>query len=133
MFGFRSLLEIIRFLQQQYAGSTSTTAWERYELNLSKLLTDRLEWDKKTQEVNEEYEKVKLQQEILSSRLKIVERLKDMLEQQIGSPDVESIMQRFSEDSQRTLSVSILKLINLKKDFTVHYKSLKNIIYILGL
>lgn len=111
---------MIRFLQQQYAGSTSTTAWERYELNLTKLMSDRLEWNQKTQEANEEREKVKLQQEILSSRLQIVERLKDMLEQQIGSPDVQSIMNRFSEDSQRTLSVSTKCAYNLKGNSTLY-------------
>ena len=99
-------MEVIRFMQQQYAGSTSTTAWERYESNLIKLLNEKLQWSKKSQENKDEHNKIKLQQEVLSKRLQIVEHLKDMLEEQIGSPDVQGIIQRFSEDSQRTLNVS---------------------------
>lgn len=97
----------MRFLQQQYAGSTSLTALERYETNLEKLIADREECQKMTREAKEESEKVNIQQEILSNRLQIVEQLKDILEQQIGSPDVQTLMQRFSEESQRFLSVSI--------------------------
>lgn len=96
---------MVRFLQQQYAGSTSTTALERYESNLSKFMTDRDEYSKAWQEVKEEREKVKLQQEILCNRLQIVEQLKNILEEQIGNPDVQNLMQRFSENSQRYLSV----------------------------
>ncbi|XP_043474631.1 centrosomal protein of 290 kDa isoform X2 [Leptopilina heterotoma] len=96
--------EIVRFLQQQYAGSTSLTALERYEKNLEKLIADREECQKMTREAKEESEKVNIQQEILSNRLQIVEQLKDILEQQIGSPDVQTLMQRFSEESQRFLS-----------------------------
>lgn len=117
---------MMRFLQRQYAGSTSLTALERYESNLTKLITDREECYKLSQEAKEENEKVKLQHEILSNRLQIVEQLKDILEQQIGSPDVQNLMQRFSEESQRFLSVIIYIFIyNKFKVINKHIRLIK--------
>lgn len=51
-------------------------------------------------------ENLKADQDMLTHRLLIVERLKDMLEQQIGSDDVQNIMKLFSIETRQTLSVS---------------------------
>jgi len=56
--------------------------------------------------VRECHEDIKCEQQLLSARLEIVERLKDILEQQIGAGSVQNIMEHFAETSQQTLSVS---------------------------
>lgn len=102
---YRDYVEIIHFLQYQYAGSTSLSAWERYESNLNKLNNDRNEVRELVLKINGQNENLKIQNETLTGRLKIVEELKNMLEQQIGSSDVQTIMQTFSNETRQTLSV----------------------------
>ncbi|XP_058789831.1 centrosomal protein cep290-like isoform X2 [Phymastichus coffea] len=102
----RRYIEIIDFLQHQYAGSTSLSAWERYEIKLNKLNNDRNEVKELILKINEQNENVKIQHETLTSRLQIVEELKNMLEQQIGSGDVQDIMQKFSSATRQTLMES---------------------------
>lgn len=97
--------DAIDFLRSQYAGSTSLTALQRFNETLKKTTADRVEIDKKVKEAEELRESAKLHQELLMDRLGIVERLRDLLEDQIGSYDLESIMQSFSENSQYTLNV----------------------------
>lgn len=85
---------------------------------LKNLVDSRAEIESKVKEANDLKESAKLQQELLTNRLEIVERLKDILEEQIGSSHVESMMQSFSEYSQYTLNVSkyyinIIKMINV--------------------
>ncbi|XP_008211366.1 centrosomal protein cep290 [Nasonia vitripennis] len=105
----RDYIEIIDFLQHQYAGSTSLSAWERYEASLNKLNNDRNEVKELISQINDQNENLKIQHETLTSRLQIVEQLKDMLEQQIGSNDVQDIMQRFTTESRQLLSESKYK------------------------
>ncbi|XP_015607794.1 centrosomal protein of 290 kDa isoform X2 [Cephus cinctus] len=100
----RSYIEIISYLQNQYAGSTSLSALERFNSKLKELMDDRAELDAKLKEAIKSSESLKLQQEILTNRLEVVERLKDILEQKIGSSDVQDLMHRFSENSQQTLN-----------------------------
>ncbi|KAF7992720.1 hypothetical protein HCN44_005064 [Aphidius gifuensis] len=101
---FKNYEEVIEFLQTQYAGSTSMTSLERYENMLQSLMTDRNEISANLKNAKKSSESANIQQETLTNRLEIVERLKDILEQQIGSPDVQSIMNRFSENSQKDLN-----------------------------
>lgn len=82
------------------------SAWERYEASLNKLNNDRNEAKELIAKINDQNENIKIQYETLTSRLKIVEQLKDMLEQQIGSSDVQDIMQRFSNETKQILAVS---------------------------
>lgn len=73
-----------------------------------KLKDERQSVDSELKTAKECHESAKLQQETLTNRLQIVDSLKDILEQQIGSNNVQDIMQRFSEYSQYTLNVCIL-------------------------
>lgn len=102
---YRDYIEIIDFLQYQYAGSTSLSAWERYETSLNKLNNDQNEVKELITQINDQNEKLKMQHEMLTNRLQIVEQLKDMLEQQIGSDDVQDIMQRFASESRQLHAV----------------------------
>lgn len=104
---FKNYDGVIEFLQNQYVGSTPMTSLARYENILRQLTKEREEIGVKLRDAKEFGEGVKAQQETLANRLEIVDRLKDILEQQIGSPNVESIMHRFSENSQKDLSVRI--------------------------
>lgn len=79
----------------------------------AKLRDERQSIDSELKKSKECYENIKLQQEVLTSRLQIVESLKDILEQQIGSNSVHDIMQRFSEYSQYTLNVRSLYKYNI--------------------
>lgn len=92
-------------MQHQYAGSTSLSAWERYEAGLNKLNNDRNEVKELISQIHDQNENLKLQHETLTSRLQIVEQLKDMLEQQIGSNDVQDIMQKFATETRQLLTV----------------------------
>lgn len=92
-------------MQNQYAGSTSISALDRIVLLSIKLKDERQTINSEMKKAKECYENVKQQQETLTNRLKIVENLKDILEQQIGSNSVQDIMQQFSEYSQYTLNV----------------------------
>lgn len=69
--------------------------------------TDRKDIDSEIQKVKKCHEEVKHEQQLLSTRLEIVERLKDILEQQIGAGSVQNIMEHFAETSQQTLSVRL--------------------------
>ncbi|XP_043268988.1 centrosomal protein of 290 kDa [Venturia canescens] len=100
---------VIDFLRSQYAGSTSLTALQRFNTMLKNVVADRVEIDRKIAEAEELRESAKLHQELLTDRLAIVERLRDLLEDQIGSNDLESMMQSFSENSQYTLNDIRLK------------------------
>ncbi|XP_076656438.1 centrosomal protein 290kDa [Halictus rubicundus] len=100
----RTYVDVIGFLQNQYAGCTSISALDRITLLSSKLKDDRQSIDSELANAKESRESAKLQQETLVNRLQIVESLKDILEQQIGSNSVQDIMQRFSEYSQYTLN-----------------------------
>ncbi|XP_020710825.2 centrosomal protein of 290 kDa isoform X2 [Athalia rosae] len=102
-------LELIHFLQRQYAASTSLMALERFESMLMKLKSDQSAIEKTMDEVSKIEENAKAQQDLLTGRLQIVEQLKHILEQQIGSPDVQDIIHRFSEASQSVLGESRLK------------------------
>lgn len=73
----------------------------------AKLKTDRQSIDAEMQKTKKCHEDIKHEQQLLSVRLEIVERLKDMLEQQIGAGSVQNIMEHFAEISQQTLSVSL--------------------------
>lgn len=105
-------VEIIGFLQNQYAGSTSISALDRVASLSSKLRDERRNIDSEMKKAKECHENVKQQQDMLTNRLQIVESLKDILEQQIGSNSVQDIMQRFSEYSQYTLNVRALIFID---------------------
>ncbi|XP_076288209.1 centrosomal protein 290kDa [Lasioglossum baleicum] len=100
----RTYVDVIGFLQNQYAGCTSISALDRITLLSSKLKDERQSIDSELANAKENRESAKLQQETLVNRLQIVESLKGILEQQIGSNSVQDIMQRFSEYSQYTLN-----------------------------
>ncbi|XP_011701872.1 PREDICTED: centrosomal protein of 290 kDa isoform X2 [Wasmannia auropunctata] len=96
--------DIIYFLQCQYAGSTSISTLEKVITLAAKLKTDRQNIDAEMQKTKKCHEDIKYEQQYLSARLEIVERLKDMLEQQIGAGSVQNIMEHYAETSQQTLS-----------------------------
>nr|XP_031834342.1 centrosomal protein of 290 kDa isoform X1 [Nomia melanderi] len=100
----RMYIDVMGFLQNQYAGCTSISALDRITLLSSKLKDERQTIDSELANAKECHENAKLQQEMLINRLQIVESLKDILEQQIGSNSVQDIMQHFSEYSQYTLN-----------------------------
>ncbi|CAL7934044.1 unnamed protein product [Xylocopa violacea] len=100
----RMYVDVVKFLQNQYAGSTSISALDRVVSLSIKLNDDRRSADSEMKEARDCREQAKRQQEMLTNRLQIVESLKDILEQQIGSNSVQDIMQRFSEYSQYTLN-----------------------------
>lgn len=100
-------VEVIGFLQNQYAGSTSISALDRIVSLSVKLRNERQNIDSEMKKAKECHENSKQQQETLNDRLQIVESLKDILEQQIGSNSVQDIMQQFSEYSQYTLNVRV--------------------------
>ncbi|XP_078036495.1 centrosomal protein 290kDa isoform X1 [Augochlora pura] len=100
----RTYVDVIGFLQNQYAGCTSISALDRITLLSTKLKDERQSIDSELVSAKENHLAAKIQQETLTNRLQIVERLKDILEQQIGSNSVQDIMQRFSEYSQYTLN-----------------------------
>lgn len=95
---------IIEFLRNQYSGSTSATSLQRYDDLMTELRKNRAEVNAQLAEANETVEKAKIQQETLTNRLEVVERLKDILEQQIGSVNVDGIIKTFSDNSQNTLN-----------------------------
>ncbi|XP_046435026.1 centrosomal protein of 290 kDa [Neodiprion fabricii] len=99
----RSYLDVIEFLQRQYAGSTSLTALERFESILKKSKVDRLAIDELLKEATKNADNIRTQQDVLAGRLQVVEQLKNILEEQIGNPDVQDIIHRFSESSQSKL------------------------------
>ncbi|XP_011504729.1 PREDICTED: centrosomal protein of 290 kDa-like [Ceratosolen solmsi marchali] len=105
----KDYIEIIDILQHQYAGSTSLSAWERYEANSNQLRNDQNEVKKLIIKINDQNENLKIQHETLASRLQIVEQLKDILEQQIGSSDVQDIMQKFTNETKLILAESQYK------------------------
>lgn len=72
---------------------------------VEKLKTDRIELDMEMKKAKEFSNRVISQQETLTNRLEIVERLKDILEEQIGGESVQDILQKFSENSQYVLNV----------------------------
>lgn len=104
---YRYYIDIIYFLQCQYAGSTSISALEKIIMLAAKLKTDRQSIDAETQKTKKCHEDIKQERQFLSARLEIVERLKDILEQQIGAGNTQNIIERFAENSQQTLSVSL--------------------------
>lgn len=107
-------------MQNQYAGSTSISALDRIVLLSIKLKDERQTINSEMKKTKECYENVKQQQEMLTNRLKIVENLKDILEQQIGSNNVQDIMQQFSEYSQYTLNVCDIFIKFLIKSFLLY-------------
>lgn len=111
---FRYYIDIIYFLQCQYAGSTSVSGLEKVITLAAKLKTDRQNVDTEMQKVKKCREDVKYEQQLLSTRLEIVERLKDILEQQIGTGSVQNIMEHFAETSQQTVSVRLCRIIKYK-------------------
>lgn len=130
---YRYYIDIIYFLQCQYAGSTSISGLEKVTTLAAKLKIDRQNIDEEVQKTKKCQEDIKYEQQYLSARLEIVERLKDMLEQQIGAGNVQNIMEHYAEISQQTLSVSFfvgifhLRFTTLLKSF--HLYCLVNIIY----
>ncbi|XP_034174302.2 centrosomal protein 290kDa [Osmia lignaria lignaria] len=100
----RTYTDIIGFLQELYAGSTSITTLDRVASLSLKLKKERQNIDSEMKKAKEYQEGAKQQQEILTNRLQIVDSLKDILEQQIGNNGVQDILQRFSEYSQYTLN-----------------------------
>ncbi|XP_011868015.1 PREDICTED: centrosomal protein of 290 kDa isoform X2 [Vollenhovia emeryi] len=100
----RYYIDIIYFLQCQYVGSTSISALEKVITLAAKLKRDRQNIDEEMQKTKNCHEDVKYEQQCLSARLEIVERLKDMLEQQIGAGSVQNIMEHYAATSQQTLS-----------------------------
>ncbi|XP_046753485.1 centrosomal protein of 290 kDa [Diprion similis] len=99
----RSYLDVIEFLQRQYAGSTSLAALERFESVLKKSKDDQLAIDKLLKEASTNADNIRAQQDVLAGRLQVVEQLKNILEERIGNPDVQNIIHRFSESSQSKL------------------------------
>ncbi|EGI68317.1 Centrosomal protein of 290 kDa [Acromyrmex echinatior] len=97
-------IDIIYFLQCQYAGSTSISTLEKVITLAAKLKIDRQNIDAELQNAKKCHEDIQYEQQYLSARLAIVERLKDMLEQQIGAGSVQNIMEHYAETSQQTLS-----------------------------
>lgn len=104
---YRYYIDIIYFLQCQYAGSTSISSLEKIITLAAKLKIDRQNIDAEIEKTKKYHEDIKYEQQYLSARLEIVERLKDMLEQQIGAGSVQNIMEHYAEISQQTLSVSL--------------------------
>ncbi|KAG7212966.1 hypothetical protein KM043_002306 [Ampulex compressa] len=100
----RTYVDTITFLQSQYAGSSSANTLERVLSMFMKLRNDRQSVETDMRKAKECYESARLQQDLLNNRLQIVNSLKDILEQQIGSNSVQDIMQRFSEYSQHSLN-----------------------------
>ncbi|KAL2711712.1 centrosomal protein of 290 kDa-like isoform X1 [Vespula squamosa] len=100
----RTYIDVIDFLQSQYAGSSSISSLDRLTSMVEKLKTDRIELDMEMKKAKEFSNRVISQQETLTNRLEIVERLKDILEQQIGGESVQDILQKFSENSQYVLN-----------------------------
>ncbi|XP_029679653.1 centrosomal protein of 290 kDa-like isoform X1 [Formica exsecta] len=96
--------DIIYFLQCQYAGSTPISTLEKVITLATKLEINRQNIDTEMQKTKKCHEGIKYEQQLLSARLEIIERLKDILEQQIGAGSVQIIMERFAESSQQTLS-----------------------------
>ncbi|XP_050465506.1 centrosomal protein of 290 kDa-like isoform X1 [Cataglyphis hispanica] len=96
--------DIIYFLQCQYAGSTPISTLEKVITLATKLEIDRQNIDTEMQKTKKCHEDIINEQQLLSARLEIIERLKDILEQQIGAGSVQIIMERFAESSQQTLS-----------------------------
>ena len=106
-------MDVIGFLQNQYAGSTSISALDRVVLLSMKLKQERRNIDSEVKKAREYHENAKQQQEMLTNRLQIVESLKDILEQRIGSNSVQDIVQQFSEYSQYTMNVRVfIKLLS---------------------
>ncbi|KAL7306503.1 hypothetical protein TKK_0001202 [Trichogramma kaykai] len=103
-------IEVIEFLQQQYAGSTSLSSWERFEAAMNKLNSDRKEVKELLGQISDRNNNLEVQRETLSTRLRIVEQLKDILEQQIGKKDVEDTMLKFNEASRNIIDESMYKL-----------------------
>ncbi|KAG5322462.1 CE290 protein, partial [Pseudoatta argentina] len=97
-------IDIIYFLQCQYAGSTSISTLEKVITLAAKLKIDRQNIDAELQNAKKCHEGIQYEQQYLSARLAIVERLKDMLEQQIGAGSVQNIMEHYAETSHQTLS-----------------------------
>ncbi|KAG5345889.1 CE290 protein, partial [Acromyrmex heyeri] len=97
-------IDIIYFLQCQYAGSTSISTLEKVITLAAKLKIDRQNIDAELQNAKKCHEDIQYEQQYLSARLAIVERLKDMLEHQIGAGSVQNIMEHYAETSQQTLS-----------------------------
>ncbi|XP_012276740.1 centrosomal protein of 290 kDa [Orussus abietinus] len=100
----RTYLDVIDFLQRQYAGSTSTSALERFDSAQKQLARNRMELEEQLKKAKETSDRAKLQQDELTNRLQIVEQLKAILEEQIGGSNVQDILNRFSENSQQTIS-----------------------------
>ncbi|CAD1480387.1 unnamed protein product, partial [Heterotrigona itama] len=100
----RMYIDVIGFLQNQYAGSTSISALDRVVSLSMKLKHERRNIDSEVKKTRQCHENAKQQQEMLTNRLQIVESLKDILEQQIGSNSVQDIVQQFSEYSQYTMN-----------------------------
>ena len=72
---------------------------------MNKLNNDRNEAKELITKMNNESENLKMQHETLTARLQIVEQLKEMLEQQIGSSEVQDIMKRFTSENRQVLEV----------------------------
>jgi len=72
-----------------------------------KLRIDRQNIDAEMQRTKKYYEDIESDQQLLSIRLEIVERLKAILEQHIGAGNVQNIIEHFAETSQQTLNVSL--------------------------
>ncbi|KAK2587709.1 hypothetical protein KPH14_003822 [Odynerus spinipes] len=100
----RIYMDIINFLQSQYVRSSSLSALDRVVSVAHKLRTDRKELDIEMKKVKEYNNQIISQQETLKNRLDIVERLKDILEQQIGGESMQDMLQQFSENSQYVLN-----------------------------
>lgn len=105
MSNFREYIEIINYLQNQYAGSTSLSAWERFENHLNKLNEDKSELGEKIKEMNQQNHELALQQKSLKTQLESVEKLKDKLEQSFGKDDIEKLMEQFRIVTQRSITV----------------------------
>lgn len=119
---YRYYIDIIYFLQCQYVGSTSISTLEKVIIFAAKLKIDRQNIDAEMQKTKKSHEDIKYEQQYLAARLEIVERLKDMLEQQIGAGSVQNIMEHYAETSQQTLSVS-LYIITMYKNFNKIWQS----------
>lgn len=104
---YRYYTDIIYFLQCQYVGSTPISTLDKVITLATKLKIDRQNIDTEMQKTKKCHEDIKYEQQLLSARLEIIERLKDILEQQIGAGSVQTLMERFAESSQQNLSVSL--------------------------
>ena len=74
-------------------------------MDLQKLNEDRYEMDKIISKLKEDNDNLKLQEDMLTNKLQIVEKLKDLLEKQIGKDNVDEFMNYFTNEARQSVAV----------------------------